>query len=547
LAVSTTSNREVATSYAKMSGKGLVFEIWMGLADKGADLSILSQYPHEAEICFPPLTALEVRGTRIDGSLTIIETDSRVNSATVEQEFSVDMLAFKEADENSTGVLALEEFSRLARARVPTLTAGALREMFLEIDEDHSGEISFSEYQSRCVPMLREEQERVAKSTKVEELAANRRSVEAEMEVVHQQKVNGLAKAHNEKILAVTVEHKKELAALGESHAISRKSLEAEHEQLTRANEGNIAALEKVHEDDLALLTEAHEEAIKKLNETLKKESSAHKREVQGLAASHKKELNASESEHKRVLAAIAKTREEIAEKVADQFKTALGKEITLKSKAVARVAAEMMVGESNDTSSAYSSSASERKLQKLTRAFEVTGQAGVRSAKDEQREHDEITRIFRKQQEEVLRKQQEEARAGQTAALAGRGVAATSRPATADRASAALKGVRERGERRAAEQQDSLPGTAKRPQTTSASTPRGGGAKAPRSAGTMAPACPSPRGGATAPARPSTSVARREREVRPASARGAAPPSPAPPGRQAVPAPVPPRKQVLG
>ena len=52
--MSTTTNRKVAIDYAKGS-QSLLFEVWMGMVDKGADLSALSQYPHEAEICFPPL------------------------------------------------------------------------------------------------------------------------------------------------------------------------------------------------------------------------------------------------------------------------------------------------------------------------------------------------------------------------------------------------------------------------------------------------------------------------------------------------------------
>ena len=45
----------------------------MGMVDRGADISWLSQYPHEKEILFAPLTGLEVQGSRVDGSvLTLI-------------------------------------------------------------------------------------------------------------------------------------------------------------------------------------------------------------------------------------------------------------------------------------------------------------------------------------------------------------------------------------------------------------------------------------------------------------------------------------------
>ena len=41
--MSCTSKREVATEYAR-GGRGLIFEIYMGMVDKGADLQWLSQY-----------------------------------------------------------------------------------------------------------------------------------------------------------------------------------------------------------------------------------------------------------------------------------------------------------------------------------------------------------------------------------------------------------------------------------------------------------------------------------------------------------------------
>ena len=49
-------------AYASGGGAGVVFEIQQGMIDRGADLSFLSQYPHEKEILFAPLTGLEVRG-----------------------------------------------------------------------------------------------------------------------------------------------------------------------------------------------------------------------------------------------------------------------------------------------------------------------------------------------------------------------------------------------------------------------------------------------------------------------------------------------------
>ena len=48
-----------AQKYAKSN---MLFEAQMGLVDRGADISWLSQYPEESEVLYPPLTAYEVIG-----------------------------------------------------------------------------------------------------------------------------------------------------------------------------------------------------------------------------------------------------------------------------------------------------------------------------------------------------------------------------------------------------------------------------------------------------------------------------------------------------
>ena len=58
---------------------GIVIEVQQGMVNRGASISPLSQYPHECEILFGPLTGIEVLGTRIDGSLVVVECAFSIN------------------------------------------------------------------------------------------------------------------------------------------------------------------------------------------------------------------------------------------------------------------------------------------------------------------------------------------------------------------------------------------------------------------------------------------------------------------------------------
>ena len=64
-----------------------VFQMEMGMVDRGADISWLSQYPHEKEVLFPPLTGVQVLGMHVDGSTLVVEARLSLNltAPTIEQ------------------------------------------------------------------------------------------------------------------------------------------------------------------------------------------------------------------------------------------------------------------------------------------------------------------------------------------------------------------------------------------------------------------------------------------------------------------------------
>jgi len=90
---STTTNREQALLYAgggDQKDAATIFEMQMGMVDRGADLTWLSQYPHEQEVLLPPLTGIEALNVNVDGTMLVIHSRLSLNLAshTLEQVLS---------------------------------------------------------------------------------------------------------------------------------------------------------------------------------------------------------------------------------------------------------------------------------------------------------------------------------------------------------------------------------------------------------------------------------------------------------------------------
>ena len=78
--LSTTYDREVATNYASANDKpSIVFEIQMGMVDRGCELGWISQYPQERECLFAPLTGFELQQTRVEEGVLVAEVRLSVN------------------------------------------------------------------------------------------------------------------------------------------------------------------------------------------------------------------------------------------------------------------------------------------------------------------------------------------------------------------------------------------------------------------------------------------------------------------------------------
>ena len=88
---STSKHRTAALTYAGGEGGApTVFEMQTGMVDRGASISVLSQYPWEEEILFAPLLGMEVMRTRVDGGVLIVMLRLTVNltALSLEQQLS---------------------------------------------------------------------------------------------------------------------------------------------------------------------------------------------------------------------------------------------------------------------------------------------------------------------------------------------------------------------------------------------------------------------------------------------------------------------------
>ena len=78
--MSTTLDPAVALFYSG-KGPGSIFIIDFGMASRGASLQFLSQFPHEAELLFPPKTMLECKQHATRGNKRFVVVAPTVSTA----------------------------------------------------------------------------------------------------------------------------------------------------------------------------------------------------------------------------------------------------------------------------------------------------------------------------------------------------------------------------------------------------------------------------------------------------------------------------------
>ena len=135
--MSTTTDLSVAATFAASKGEGkigVVYEMQMGMIDRyafavyyqrhhsftrcthrGADLSIMSQYPHEKEFLFAPLTGIEVQDTTKKGNVLHISTrlNTNLKVQTIEemqskmQNIHLNLVGIVQEDMESKGIMEL--------------------------------------------------------------------------------------------------------------------------------------------------------------------------------------------------------------------------------------------------------------------------------------------------------------------------------------------------------------------------------------------------------------------------------------------------------
>jgi len=126
----TTTDRDVAISYATPRfchnihvQFGIVFEIHMGPLDRGGDLSLLSQYPHEHEIVLPPFTFQEFEDARVDEThpwLLVVRTRCRVQASALK-----DLLVNSEQRETLVEIVRTAREKKINEAVRNTSSSGS--------------------------------------------------------------------------------------------------------------------------------------------------------------------------------------------------------------------------------------------------------------------------------------------------------------------------------------------------------------------------------------------------------------------------------------
>ena len=138
-----------AVSSASDGGGGapacpILLEMDQGMVSRGASMEDFSQYPHEREVLFSPLLGVEVLGSRVEGSVLVVQLRVTVNvtALTLEQQLSKRRRLVQQMCDNIRNELkadlALPEWEGMAELRGPAQRSGGASSSVEQFEDGHA-------------------------------------------------------------------------------------------------------------------------------------------------------------------------------------------------------------------------------------------------------------------------------------------------------------------------------------------------------------------------------------------------------------------------
>jgi len=214
----------------------------------------------------------------------------------------------------------------------------------------------------------------------------------------HRTEVDALSATQTNEMFKITVEHNRKFEALKNSHFSEAQSTQTAHKD-------EVATLKSSHETELASVKDAQKTTVASMKDAYRKEIATlndnHKKKLASLVSTHKSEVKELDDAHKNELDAVQTAYDGFKAKVASDFKSRVDNEVAVRKKAMASMAASMLMGKDDGTQCETRM----RKLDKLKHAIEtatLSDEAVLKVSKQGQRqgqrqENDEFSQALMK------------------------------------------------------------------------------------------------------------------------------------------------------